>query len=742
MGIPPLAAVRRAAAAALLCAALLPAAPAESLSVAGLRAPVEILRDRWGVPHIYAAGAEDLFFAQGWVTARDRLFQIDLWRRIGTGKLAEAIGPKAVARDRLARAVRYRGDWDAEWRSYAPDSKQIATAFVAGINAYIRSLGGNWPPEFRRAGYAPGMWAPEDCVARVAGLQMTRNLLTEVQRARDLASLGEDAMRRRNPVDPPVEVVVPKGLNPADITPEIARVYNQIIAAVNVEAGEGSNNWAVSGARTVTGKPLLAGDPHRALQIPSLRKTVHLVAPGWNIIGAGEPALPGVAIGHNDRIAFAFTIAGIDQQDLYVEELHPRDPNRYRHNGAWRRFEIERHDIAVKGSSAPRRVEIKYSVHGPVLHEDAGRKRAYALRWVGMEPGTAGYLASLTMGRARNWQEFRAAAARFKVPSQNMVYADVDGNIGWQMVGLTPVRKGWNGLLPAPGTGDYEWTGFLPADELPRVFNPASQWVATANHNTLPPGYPHTLGFEFAAPFRYRRVAEMLGGPGKFGVRDFERMQQDVVSLPARRFQEALRQWQPAAGSRAEAIRSQLLAWNASLDADSVPAAIYQAWVAKLRPAAPANAPAFYEELAAGKHTAALEKTLVEALKELESRLGADPAKWTWGRLHQVHFRHPLSDPALDRGPRPRPGDGNTVNAAGGAEFRNTHGASYRQIIDLADWDRSVMTNTPGESGDPASPHYADLMDPWARGEYHPMPFSRQAVEAAASERIRLQPAP
>jgi penicillin G amidase len=264
---------------------------AETVAVPGLRKSVEILRDRWGVPHIYAQTVDDLFFAQGYITAKDRLFQIDLWRRIGTGKLAEALGPSAIDRDRLARAVRYRGPMEAEWQSYGPDSKRIAVAFTSGINAYTRSLNGKRPAEFQIGDYDPGLWEPEDVVARVAGLLMTHNLTREVARVRDLKLFGLESMAKYLPPDPPVPLLIPNGLNPEDVDDSVLRVYNETVGPARF-AEQGSNNWVVDGTLTTTGKPLLANDPHRPVQLPSLRKTVHLVGPGWNAIGAGEPALP------------------------------------------------------------------------------------------------------------------------------------------------------------------------------------------------------------------------------------------------------------------------------------------------------------------------------------------------------------------------------------------------------------------------------------------------------------------
>ncbi len=506
----------------LLFTFLLPALGAENVEVAGLERPVEILRDRWGVPHIYAQTVDDLFFAQGYITAKDRLWQIDLWRRVNTGKLAEVLGPQAIGRDRLARAVRFHGDWSTEWRSYGPETKRIATAFTSGINAYINSLG-HRTKEFEIAGYDPGLWVTEDCLARVAGLLMTRNLVNEVRRAQDVGRFGLPTVQKFLPPDPPISVEVPKGLDLSDITEEIIRSYNETIGAVRF-ADQGSNNWVVDGTMTATGKPILANDPHRPMQLPSLRKTVHLVGPGWNAIGAGEPALPGIALGHNERIAWGFTIVGIDQVDLFVEKLNPANPDEYWYRGSWKKIEIEREPLQFKGAGT-QSVELRFTMHGPLIHEDRGRNRAYALRWVGAEPGGAGYLAGLAASQAGNWKEFLSALERYIVPSENIVYADVDGNIGWQAAGLAPIRKNWPGLLPVPGDrGEYEWSGFRKLEELPRLYNPPAHFIATANHNILPSGYSVPLGYEWAPPFRFRRIEEMLAKGGKFSVSDFTRM--------------------------------------------------------------------------------------------------------------------------------------------------------------------------------------------------------------------------
>ena len=723
--------------------------PSRDIHLSGLRKPVEILRDRWGVPHIYAQNSADLFFAQGFITAQDRLFQLDLWRRIGTGKLAEVFGPSYLPRDRIARLVRYRGNWSDEWRSYSPDAHAIAIAFTSGINAYIHSLEGKRPLQFRLAGFDPGLWHPEDVTARVAGLLMTGNLIAEIDRSLDVARIGLAADARFFPPDPPIPLLLPKGLDLADISPQIVKDYLAAISTVHFPGEQGSNNWVVDGAMTVTGKPLLANDPHRGIELPSLRKTVHLVAPGWDVIGAGEPALPGIALGHNANIAWGFTIVGIDQQDLYVETVNPQDPTQYRFRDSWRKFTIEHQTIPVRGAGQ-QNVELKYTLHGPVIYDNPARHRAYSLRWVGSDAGGAGYLPALQLARAQNWQQFRSATESYKIPSENLVYADRQGNIGWIAAGQAPIRKNWSGLFPVPGSsGAYEWSGFLPIAENPSAFNPQRHFIATANHNILPPGYPHQLSYAWAPSTRYRRIVEMLTSGKKFDISSFEQMQQDVVSLPARDFLTVLRTWHPPASTPPAAARAKLLAWNGVVSMDSKPALLYEIWIEHIHqtllPAGIAStrlAPAvLIDQLKTNpRRSEILSQTLDTSLALLRQRLGPDESNWTWGNLHKAYFRSPLHDSALNLPAPSRPGDGYTVNATGGPDYSQTHGASYREIIDLADWDRSVTTNTPGESNVPGSPHYGDLLAPWAAGQYHPLPYSRRAVEAAAEQRLLLVP--
>ncbi len=726
------------------------------IAVRGLSRPVEVLRDRWGVPHIFAQNQEDLFFAQGWVVAQDRLYQMELWRRTGAGRLAEIFGPDYLERDRFARLVRYRGDPEAEWRSYAPDAPSICESFARGVNAYVEHLGDRLPIEFQLLRFRPGRWQAEDCLLRISGLLMTRNASQEATRAEMVRRLGVEAAMKYLPTDPPVRLGLDPELSLEALGPHVLALWRAAVSVPVFYRDEGSNNWVVSGALSATGKPLLANDPHRPLHLPSLRYVVHLVAPGWNVIGAGEPAVPGVAAGHNERIAWGITINGFDQADLYVERTDPKDPVRYLDRGRWRIMRLERERIPVRGGSDVE-VELKFTHHGPVIWEDPARGVAVALRWAGAEPGTAGYLGSLSLNRARNWGEFLEAMERTKLPALNYVYADVEGNIGWVAAGLVPLRRSWAGLMPVPGhTGRYEWEGFIPLAELPQAFNPGRGWIATANHKILPEAYPHRVGYEFAAPYRYQRIAEVLAGARKFTVSDFERLQHDETSLAARILTAML------PDSDQPEVRM-LKSWDGLLHRDSAAAAVYQLWLSELpsRVAAAEVAPKDRDlvarhlglptlierlrSLTAETRRRIVEEALTAAVERGRKLLGKDVSAWRWGRLHTARFRHPLSvdeerRKLFDLGPVERGGDGHTPNATGGANFRQQSGASYRHIVDLADWDRSVFTSAPGQSGQPVSPHYADLLPLWAEGRYAPLLFTRKAVEKNLRHRLVLVP--
>jgi penicillin amidase len=788
-----------------------PAGPglrADTTRLAALNLPVEILRDRWGIAHIYARTEEDLFFAQGYNAARDRLFQFEIWRRQATGTVAEILGERELKRDIGARLLRFRGDLRAELQHYHPRGESIINAFVNGVNARIAETERDpalLPLEFRLLGIRPGRWTPDVVISRHNAL--VSNVTQELAIGRAVAAVGESAVREAywfQPGSPDLglDPLVDSELLGADML----ELYSAYRAGVRFAAGQGggegerggrgkgggkgvafpsefelleagesigSNNWVVGGARTATGMPFMANDPHRAQQAPSLRYWVHLVGPGWNVIGGGEPVLPGVSIGHNERGAWGLTIFGIDSEDLYVYHTNPSNPRQYQYREAWEDMRVERDRIAVKGRD-PVDVELEYTRHGPILYRDRARNLAVALRAAWLEVGAAPYLASLRMDQATTWQEFREACGYSRLPGENMVWADLDGNIGWQAVGVAPLRPNWSGLVPVPGDGRYEWDGYLPIPQLPHAANPSNAYWATANDNLIPQGYPHrnAVAWTWADPFRGDRIEEVLGSGRKLTLSDMMRLQHDELSIPARTLVPLLRDL-TLAGPVARAARDRLLQWDFVLDRSSVPAGIYVAFESRLSDNVPRRVLApevqrvvrnvqlsrvlqwllapdgrFGADPLATRDSL-LAASLEQAVAGLTEKLGPDPDGWAWGqeRYHHALIRHPMSGAVsadvraqLDVGPAPRGGYGNTPNATGNGD-NQTSGASFRIVADLSDWDSSVGTNTPGQSGDPASPHYRDLFPLWAQGRYFPVLFSRAKVESVAATREVLAPA-
>ncbi len=788
---------------ALLACLLAPAfsaaaQPADTLHAPGLHGPVAIVRDSNGIAHIRARDEHDLFFAQGWNVARDRLFQLELWRRQATGTMAEALGPRWAPRDRAARLFAYRGDPDAELAHYHPHGAAIVRAFADGVNARIAQVDADpalLPPELRALGMRPGRWTPAVVVSRHNAL--AANAEQEVDLARAVRAMGVDAVRAVGRFEPAPVVLAPdSAVDVAALDDSVLAAYRAWRAPVTFTAGElvasappvplvpagdeqrdGSNNWVIAGTHTASGKPLLANDPHRTIQLPSLRYWVHLTAPGWDVVGAGEPALPGVSVGHNAHGAWGLTIFGLDVEDVYVYRTDPADPTRYRYRGGWERMREARDTVRVRGAP-PQPAVLRFTRHGPVLWEDRARHLAYALRAAWLEPGTAPYLASLRLDQARTWAEFRDGAVRHLMPAENLIWADTGGTIGWQASGIAPVRHGWTGLVPVPGDGRYEWAGFLPINELPHVVNPPGGVIATANENNVPAGYAHTDAVGrggWADPWRVRRVREVLDTTRGATAARMAALQQDVVSLPARALTPLLRAVTPA-DTAARWARDTLLAWDHTLAPTSVPAAVYVAWerallqraAARVVPpaaraylhgvsvarlvewlTAPATAPrTLFGGAGAAARDSLLAAALDDAVGDLRRRLGADHGTWRYGQLafHHVLIHHPL-DAALDSsgraaydaGPLPRGGYANTVNATGNTD-NQTHGASFRLVADLADWDASLGTNTPGQSGDPRDPHYRDLFAPWAAGRTFRVPYTRAAVDRAGESRQVLVP--
>lgn len=771
--------------------------------MAGLQAPAEILIDPWGIPHIYASSTHDAFWTQGFQVARDRLWQIDTWRRRGLGLLSQAWGAEYAEQDRAARLFLFRGDMHAEWLAYASDTKAIAAAFTAGINAYVtltRQDPSLLPLEFRELGYEPAFWAPSD-VVRIRSHGLFHNVKQEVARAlmlRDFGPAAEDLRRWREPGG---ELTVPDGLDLSVIPQDVLRDY--LLAFIPAQlsgpasgapaaggwqsrAGDGSNNWVLAPERTATGRALLANDPHRIVTLPSLRYVAHLSAPGFDVIGGGEPVVPGLSVGHNGHMAFGFTVFSVDQEDLYVYRTRPGQPQEYWYQGRWEPMTAVHEEIPVRGSP-PVPVELWFTRHGPVIRSAPESDTAFAVRAAWLEPGMAPYLASIETMRAPDAERFIAALNRWGAPGENLVYADEAGTIGWKAAGLTPVRPNWDGTLPVPGDGRYEWAGFYDMEALPAEMNPARGWIATANEMNLPPGFPDDLVItrDWPAPFRSQRIAEVLGPATHSTLDDMVRLQADYVSLPARLIVRALAR-QRLTDPAAQRAARLLAAWDGTLAADSAAAAVFQVWYLRhLRPGLrrlalsqflpPEKVPAALaavlpeDELAGdpridldlienpgrrlGVNPAValaelFQASLSAAMTDLTDLLGPAEQDWAWGRLHQARLTHPahLAMSAAARRqaaiePAPRGGSADTVGATTYLpDFTQSGGATFRVVVDVGAWDNSVVMNSPGQSGDPASPHYADLFAPWAADGAVPLLYSRSRIEAVAKERIRLVP--
>ena len=741
----------------------------ETLTVPGLEQDVEIIKDRWGISHLYAQTEHDLFFAQGYSAARDRLFQFEIWRAQATGTTAELLGARAVDRDHGGRLFKFRGDMTQEMNHYHDRGAEIIPAFVDGVNAYIdRALANpdDLPLPFRLLGIKPKHWTPEVVISRHQGL--LGNIRAELNTARAVCAIGGDAVKELqyyHPREPNLELdplincesllendilhlysayrgrlrFEPSDVVSADLRNE-AQSYERLASVMNIEALEladrtediGSNNWVVSGALTQDGYPMMINDPHRAQAVPSLRYWVHLVGPGWNVIGGGEPEIPGVSIGHNEHGAWGLTVFRTDGEDLYVYETNPADPNQYRYDGAWEEMRIIEDTIQVKGAD-PVVVELKYTRHGPVVFEDSAENLAYAVRPAWMEVGGAPYLASLRMDQATTWEEFRNASDYSNIPGENMVWAGRDGNIGWQAVGIAPIRRNFSGMVPVPGDGRYEWNGYLPIKAKPHEYNPSRGYIETSNSNYTPPDYPHmdAISYTWSDPYRWARASEVLESGRKLNMMDMSRLQHDYLSIPARTIVPLLANL-VAADAQVEKARGRLLEWDYVLDRNSVEAGIYVAFERQLLddidelkiPASARDylrigmkrtidfllAPDgdFGDDPVRGRDEFLL-NALADGIGDLREKLGTDMDGWVYGQKDYKHalIRHPLSPAVdavtrerLDVGPWPRGGNGFTVGSTGGGD-NQTSGASFRILADTRDWDNTLGMNTPRPGGRP-----------------------------------------
>lgn len=776
------------------------------LDVPGLIDDVEVLRDRNGVNHIYAKNEHDLFFAQGFCAARDRLFQFEIWRRQATGTVAEILGEREIQRDIGARLFRFRGDLNKELNHYHPHGDLIIKSFTNGVNAWITEVlkdKKKLPVEFKILGIKPGYWTADVVISRHQGL--LNNLSRELNFGRAVAAAGAEKVMELINFEPgspslfldplisydllkkdliaPYEAFrKPLSILSSDIRLSYASELKQSaewaaidernwsLAQQNDYKSIGSNNWVVSGKNSLSKFPLLANDPHRSLATPSLRYIVHLSAPGWNVVGGGEPVIPGVSIGHNENGAWGLTVFELDTEDLYIYELDPKNPRRYRHRGAWLDMIAIPDSIKVKGKKSVF-VEHLFTIHGPVTFVDSALNRAAAVRAGWLESGNSPYLASLRMNQAKNWEEFREACSFSYLPGENMIWADRKGNIGWQAVGQAPIRRTWSGLVPVPGDGRFEWSGYLPVLNLPNIQNPTKGFWATANENNIPENYPYrqAVGWTWAEKYRAMRINEVLASKSKLTLDDMMKLQFDYVSIPARELIPLIRNLNTQ-DPAAEAARVMLLSWDFKLDAGSVAAGIYVAWEKELESAlrtkvipsqlldyirtVPLNKVISYLKRGEAPFTSVLDRDnfLIEQLqvatKKLTERFGKDNRAWIYGQpnYHHVRIKHLLSNAVndslrtvLDHGPLPRSGNSHTPGMTGNSD-NQLSGASFRMAVDLADWDNCMFTNSPGQSGDPSSPLYRNLFEDWARDQHFRVPFTRPTVERSAIERLRLQP--
>lgn len=791
----------------------------------GLRKPVDIYRDGWGVPHIYAENHHDLFFAQGVVHAQDRFWQMDFWRHQGAGRLSELLGSSTLETDKFLRTLGWERVARQELENLEQEEREILEAYAQGVNAYLSARTGielgleySFLPIMNR-GYQPQPWTPLNSLtwAKAMAWDLRGNLDTEISRALLLKDLTMEELEQLYPPYPEASPVIthPEGARLSPTGPETAlaedlpwdvtsallqRTMDTLQGAPHLSFGHGdgmgSNSWVVAGSLTDTGKPYLANDPHLGQQIPSIWYEVGLhcrtKSPDCqlDIAGFSFAGVPGIVIGHNHRVAWGFTNVNPDVMDLYIEKINPENPDQYLYQGEWRDMEIFTEQIQVAGGETVE-LEVRKTHHGPVIDSvygleefadqagvDVPEEYALALSWTALEPSCV-FCAIWDFNLADNWEEFREAARAFAVPAQNLVYADVDGNIAYQMPGRIPIRnEGHDGMLPVPGwTGDYEWQGTIPFEELPYRVNPPQGYLFTANNAVVDESYPYLITSQWAYGFRAQRIQELIQDtPRPFTLETMKSFQADNKDILARDLLNCLLDLELQGQGVIEA-QSLLSGWDAQADMDSAPAALYMAtWQRLISIALEDDLP---EGHSIGVDSSAkeiirrllhqpdhpwwddqrtrqaetrddiLRRALHQAYRELLREQGPDPATWAWGKLHTITFTHqvmsslPLVKTAFNRGPFPTAGGNAILNANGwnsGNPFKVTSVPSMRMIVDLDQLGNSITMHTTGQSGHPYHPHYRDMIDPWREVQYHPMLWERDSIEDQAEATLRLVP--
>lgn len=755
---------------------------------------VEVLRDKFGVNHIYAKNQKDLFFMQGYLAAKDRLFQFEIWRRQATGTVSEIFGESELKRDIGTRLFKFRGNLVEELNHYHEDGYEIINSFTQGINAYVEEARTNpdqLPVEFTLLGIQPERWSLEDVISRHQGL--LGNLNFELNIGRAVSRIGEQKVKELlwfHPKNPCLQL--DKRIEKEDLDQDILGLYNAYRKPIRFKRAYireefrkktqhttlskeeedledsfslGSNNWVIAGEKSFNGFPILANDPHRSIVAPSLRYLTHLVAPGWNVIGGGEPEIPGVSVGHNGFGAWGLTVFRTDAEDLYVYEINPLNPNQYRYKGQWLDFKKIKESIPIKGKPN-KEIVLNYSIHGPVTFIDENRNRAYAVRCGWLEIGGAPYLASLRMNQSSSWEAFREACSYSHIPGENMLWADKQGNIGWQAVGIAPIRNTHSGLIPVMGDGNYEWDGYLPIKQKPHLYNPKDHFLATANQNVTPSTYEHwnAIGFSWSDPYRGDRINQVLSDSltDQFTMEEMMNLQVDYHSLPSEKLVKM--GTQIAFGAKNRTYFKRLINWNNKLTKHSIEATLYVNWERTIvreyhKKFVPASVNGLFriqlyniihqlEKMNPSERDKFLSNAFSVSVKELEAKLGEDVNQWKYGQKNYKHIqiKHPLERVVNDSiynllhfKMYPRGGNAYTPGSTG-SNLNQSSGASFRIIIDTKDWDNSRAANSPGQSGNPSSIFYKNLYEAWANDQFFELSFTRKKIEKNLHSRTVYHP--
>jgi len=751
-----------------------------TVSIRGLQSEVRVYRDSWGVPHIYAGSEHDLFFTQGYVQAQDRLWQMELFRRMGSGTLSEVFGPATLDNDRFSRTIGLRRYAVESFAALDPGMREVLGAYSAGVNEFLRVNGDNLPVEFRLMGFTPSDWDPVDTltVANLISWNLGKNWEVELTRGRLAQKLGSEKAGQLMAPYP--------GAGPLVLPPEFAAYSSGTTVASGLHFhsdSAGSNNWVVDGSKTINGKPLLANDPHLSVMMPSIWYENGLHGAGFDVVGASLPGCPLVIIGRNSNISWGITNLPADTQDLFIEKINPAGNLQYEYGGKWENIRVLDETIGVKGSRSAEVLKVRLTQHGPLMDEIiSGLQQPLSLQWVGYSRSNLLKSAYL-LDRARNWEEFHSALRYWDAPGQNIVYADGDGNIGYQSTGLIPLRKNGQGMLPSPGwSGEYDWSGYIPYEEMPRVLNPSTHFIVTANNKVISDNYTYFMAYDWSPAYRAMRITDLLQAKERLSVQDFRDIQADIYDIPASVFVPYLYNMQPQDSREIQALEM-LREWDFNDRADSTAPTIFHVFYVKLLHNTlekKLGTPLFNDYLRAmggsgDVHTVFMagimddnnnqwfddESTVqketrddivrlsfTQAISELTGRFGPYPGWWMWGNLHGTSFKHVLGRiPGLDLifslGPVSTPGSRYTVNVAA-FDYSNPYSVvaipSYRQIIDWGDPDKSLAMHSTGQSGQPFSAHYSDMVKSWLGVEYHTMLFNAADIETASRSVLLLMP--